>query len=251
MSQSVLSNLIIKRVLSTTKLFTAEGVHCKKGKRPGWALVLKYEGETVYKQNGKEIVSDSSSLIILPKGCIYEWTCTKSGHFIITEFESDLECESIICFPVKSSDKYLQQLQRLEYIMTLNTPTVQLEAIRDVYSILLSLIQRSNAYMPTDKLTKIAPALEYIAKHYDTQITNDELAELTGLSCVYFRKLFGEVIGESPIAYAHSLRIKKACEMLKSDFGSIADVAQTLGYSNIYDFSRDFKKHTGKPPSKY
>ncbi len=251
MNQNVLSNLIIKRVLSTTRLFTAEGVHSKKRQRQGWALVLKYEGETVYTQNGRETVSDISSFIILPKGCIYEWTCTKSGHFIISEFESDLECESIFSFPIKNGDKYLQQLQRLEYIMTLNTPTVQLEAIRDVYSIILSLIQRSKAYMPTDKLTKIAPALEHIAKHYDTRITNEELADLTGLSCVYFRKLFGEVMGESPIAYAHGLRIKKACEMLKSDFGSITDVAHTLGYSNIYDFSRDFKKYTGKPPSKY
>ena len=35
--------------------------------------------------------------------------------------------------------------------------------------------------------------------------------------------------------------IKKAKEMLKSDYGSITDIAQSLGYFNIYDFSRAFK----------
>ena len=37
--------------------------------------------------------------------------------------------------------------------------------------------------------------------------------------------------------------IKKAKEMLKSDYGSISEIAESLGYLNIYDFSRIFKKH--------
>ncbi|MBO5199079.1 MAG: helix-turn-helix domain-containing protein [Lachnospiraceae bacterium] len=44
-------------------------------------------------------------------------------------------------------------------------------------------------------------------------------------SAFYFRKLFTEVLGTSPIAYVHELRIKKAKEMLKSDYGSITDAA--------------------------
>ena len=58
-------------------------------------------------------------------------------------------------------------------------------------------------------------------------------------------------MGTSPISYVHELRIKKAKEMLKSDYGSITDIAQSLGYLNIYDFSRTFKKYVGISPSKY
>jgi len=39
--------------------------------------------------------------------------------------------------------------------------------------------------------------------------------------------------------------------MLKSDYGSISDIAVSLGYSNIYEFSRTFKKHTGLSPTEY
>jgi len=39
--------------------------------------------------------------------------------------------------------------------------------------------------------------------------------------------------------------------MLNSDYGSISDIAQSLGYLNIYDFSRAFKKYVGISPSKY
>ena len=58
-------------------------------------------------------------------------------------------------------------------------------------------------------------------------------------------------MGMSPTAYVHKLRIEKAKEMLKSDYGNLSDVAVSLGYLNLYDFSRDFKKHTEVPPSKY
>ena len=44
---------------------------------------------------------------------------------------------------------------------------------------------------------------------------------------------------------------EKAKQMLRSDYGSLSHVALSLGYANLYDFSRDFKKHTGIAPSKY
>ena len=113
------------------------------------------------------------------------------------------------------------------------------------------MLANSAKYLPSEKLEKIAPALDYIAKNYNTPVRNEELAEIAGLSTVYFRKLFAEVMGSSPIAYVHALRIKKAKEMLKSDYGSITDIAQSLGYPNIYDFSRAFKKYTGVSPTKY
>jgi len=49
----------------------------------------------------------------------------------------------------------------------------------------------------------------------------------------------------------HQFRTEKAKEMLGSDYGTLSDIAQSLGYPNLYDFSRDFKKHAGVAPSKY
>ena len=104
---------------------------------------------------------------------------------------------------------------------------------------------------PSGKRLKIAPAVDYIAKNYGKSIKNETLASLCGISEVYFRKIFFGVFGTPPIAYVHNLHIKKAEEMLKSDYGSITEIAKSLGYNNIYDFSRDFKKHNGISPSKY
>ncbi len=105
--------------------------------------------------------------------------------------------------------------------------------------------------MSSDKMAKLLPAVEYIHANYGANISNDSLAALTGLSTAYFRQLFKEAYGTSPIEYVKQLKIKKAKEMLRGDFGSITDIATSLGYMSIYDFSRDFKKHTGVSPSIY
>ena len=70
-------------------------------------------------------------------------------------------------------------------------------------------------YAPTKKSEKIRPALDYIAKNNNTDIKNDDLARITGLSTVYFRKLFTEVMGISPIAYINDIKIKKPRKCLK------------------------------------
>ena len=123
--------------------------------------------------------------------------------------------------------------------------------MRDFYSLLLLLIKTDGSkYTPSSKKEKIIPAIEYISANYSKNITNDTLAELCGMSTVYFRKIFTEAMKTSPISYAKSVRLEKAKEMLKSDYTTLSDVAEAVGYTSIYNFSRDFKKHTGFSPSK-
>lgn len=252
MNTSILTDLVITKVHSVATLYSPEGKGNKRINRPCWAAVIKYEGETYYDCNGKRFYSDSAHPVILPGGCSYEWKCTQAGRFSIIEFESRCTAIEPFVFTVPNGEKILRMFRDLENKRDLQLPTMELESIRDTYSIILTLLQsETERYIPADKKQKLAPALEYISQNYINPISNDQLAEMTGLSTVYFRKLFTSVMGVSPIAYAHRLRIEKAKQILKSDYGCLSDVAAGLGYSSLYDFSRAFKKHTGIPPSKY
>ena len=252
MTIDILSDLVITKVYSVSTLYTPEKTKLKRNDRERWAAIIKYEGETVYSSNGKRFLSDIGHIVILPKGCSYEWQCTRSGHFSIIEFESESTFCEPISFSVKNGEKILKKFKDLEYKRNLKRPTVELESIRDTYSIFLVLMQAVEArYLPTEKQQKIAPAVEYISQHYNENITNDDLAAIAGMSTVYFRKLFTNIMGVSPITYVHQFRTEKAKEMLGSDYGTLSDIAQSLGYPSLYDFSRDFKKHTGIATSKY
>lgn len=252
MSTSVLSNLVITDIYSANTLFSTKGNGAKRQNRPGWALVLKFEGETIYTQEDCRYVSDRANVILLPRGCSYEWTCTRTGHFFIIEFQCNAVYDSVFSFSVKDCSRLLSACREMEQRRLMKKSTSLAESIRDTYSILLMLAEESHKkYLPNEKRERLRPAMEYISAHYTDAVTNDGLAALCGVSTVYFRKLFAQVYGTSPISYIQDLRIQKAKEMLTTDFGNVGDIAHALGYKSIYDFSRTFKKHTSLSPSRY
>ena len=252
MEKELLTDLIIKNFILITSIYHETGSKGKRINRPCWGIIMKFEGETEYLCNKKKYISNKNNLVILPKGSNYEWHCTKSGYFYDIEFDCDKTIDHIYTFPINNSEKILKIYKELEYKRTLKTPLCELECIKGTYDIILQLLQNApRIYQSADKMKKILPAVDYIAQNYNKSITNDELAALTSLSTVYFRKLFTDIFEMSPITYIHHLRIKKAQEMLRSDYGSITDIAQSLGYLNIYDFSRTFKKHTGLSPTNF
>lgn len=251
MSFNILSNLVITGVRSVSTLYSPKNKRARRVCRPLWAIILKYEGETVYTSGGKKYLSDLSHVAVLPKGCSYDWHCTREGHFCTVEFECDMTYPEPMTFPVKNGDQILKMIKELERKRGLGDPMTELICIRDIYSIIILLSGGAEIYLPSAKQKRIDPAIEYISTHYNERLTNERLAEVAGMSVVYFRKLFKDVTGASPITYLHRFKIEKAKEMLRSDYGALSDIATSLGYSTLYDFSRDFKKYTGVCPSKY
>ncbi len=252
MTDSILSNLIITKIFTVSTIFSEAGAKASRKNRNRWAIIHKFEGETVYISNGNRYVSNKNSVMILPKGCSYDWYCIKAGHFSTIEFECELSSNEIHCFKNADTDDIQKIINTMEARLVTKETTYNLKNIRDIYSIILKLSSTNKkAYTPSSKAIKLEPALRFIAENITKTISNDELAARCGISTVYFRKLFTEVYKTSPINYIHKLKISKAKEMLKSDYCSITEIAASLGYSNIYDFSRDFKRVTGISPSEY
>ena len=110
----------------------------------------------------------------------------------------------------------------------------------------------SKEYVSKGKQQLVQPAVDYISEHYfDPDINNDRLARLCGISTVYFRKCFEALMGVPPIRYLHDFRIQRAKDILSSDYGSISQVAGSVGYRSVYHFSKMFKTYTGLNPTEY
>lgn len=90
------------------------------------------------------------------------------------------------------------------------------------------------------KLLIIAPAIDYVEKHYREDIKVSKMAEACNISESHFRKIFGEYIGTTHLDFLNLTRVQKACELLTRTDYSIANISYQIGYSNISTFMRNF-----------
>ncbi|MBB3113325.1 AraC-like DNA-binding protein [Paenibacillus phyllosphaerae] len=86
---------------------------------------------------------------------------------------------------------------------------------------------------------------------YATEFRITELAEQTGFSPVYLRRTFAAQYGCSPKEYLDQLRNEHAVRRLRFTGESVTDIARACGYSDVYQFSKAFKKRNGVSPSDY
>lgn len=102
-----------------------------------------------------------------------------------------------------------------------------------------------------DTTVAIELTQEYMAQHYQEQLTLDGLAQMAGLSVSHYSRLFKKYIGYSPIDYLTHLRVDRAKELLVLSDYKLKSIALSVGYTDEFYFSRIFKKVTGVSPREY
>jgi AraC-like DNA-binding protein len=79
----------------------------------------------------------------------------------------------------------------------------------------------------------------------------EEMAALAGLSVPHFFRCFRKATGTTPIRYLRQERISQAKRRLLESRDSIKEIAEQVGYSDPFYFSRDFRQHTGMSPAQF
>jgi AraC-like DNA-binding protein len=103
----------------------------------------------------------------------------------------------------------------------------------------------------TEKRNMLAQALNYIEENFNSELRVQELACRVYLSPDYFRKLFKEVTGLSPIEYINKVRLSKALKILEDNSICISEAAEMVGINDINYFSRLFKANFGCSPTEF
>jgi len=75
------------------------------------------------------------------------------------------------------------------------------------------------------------------------------LARELSLSPDHYSKLFRQVAGIPPRELVQRARVDRARQLLRGSDMTISEIADQLGYSDVFQFSRLFKQRTGKSPS--
>lgn len=97
----------------------------------------------------------------------------------------------------------------------------------------------------------VRKSLDYMDLHATEGISVQHVAEVIGMNRTYFSSVFTKQVGMTPVKYISMIKMNKAQRMLDETSASITEIAYSLGYPNLFSFTRAFKKNFLLSPSDY
>lgn len=82
-------------------------------------------------------------------------------------------------------------------------------------------------------------------------ITLEDVASVAGFNTTYFSSLFKKETGQTFLEYLSAVRMDEAKRLLKESRDSIANICESVGYSDVKYFTKCFIKYTGLKPNEY
>jgi len=120
-----------------------------------------------------------------------------------------------------------------------------------------TLISSSSSSQPINEAQKnsgelyVKHVINYISLNYWKKITVDNLAEICGINRSHLSRIFKQKTGISLQQYILQYKMDIACQLLNTTSLSITEIAQSVGYSDPFAFSKIFKKYKYIAPNEW
>jgi AraC-like DNA-binding protein len=99
------------------------------------------------------------------------------------------------------------------------------------------------------RLAHLTRAIRWIRAHYSETLRVEELAALATMSVSAFHRHFRAVTSMTPIQFQKEIRLHEARARLLAEPGDITGVGFAVGYDSPSQFSREYRRMFGAPPS--
>lgn len=246
----VFDNISVKSLEMALSVPLARGDSMEINNRKWDGLTFAMDGKVIYKKDGKDFISDPTHALFLPSGATYSLECKDAGHFYVLNFlcSEGTDTTDIVSFKIPGNTYYTSRCEKLRFLSAIESASARAKSMSVLYGIISEL---SDCGELAEYYPVLEPAVRHLEKNYaDSTLCNKKLADIAGISEIYFRKLFKSSFGQSPGQYIQTLRINRAKDLLSSG-ESVSNAALLSGYGNAYHFCRIFKEKTGTTPSEY
>ncbi len=95
-------------------------------------------------------------------------------------------------------------------------------------------------------------ALELIDQHISDEVfTVEQFGREIGLSRAQLHRKLKGLTDHAPVEFIRIIRLKRAAQLLEQDYGTVAEIAYEVGFSDPSYFTRCFRRQFGILPSEY
>lgn len=152
-------------------------------------------------------------------------------------------------------------LKNTIYNKIIATPTLHNEQLIITFLEILSLLRQAektylnkeqyNLILNNSEGGRLNEVLDYTFLHFRQEIKIEQITKIAFLSRSQFSYFFKLHTGKTYIQFVNELRIENACILLKNQQYTIEQICYEVGFQNVSNFTRQFKKIKNVTPSKY
>jgi AraC-like DNA-binding protein len=99
--------------------------------------------------------------------------------------------------------------------------------------------------------TRLTELWNRVDARVEAEWTLDQLARIAAVSREHLRRLCQAELGRSPLQHLLSLRMRRAMQLLSGSEDKMEVIAGRVGYSDLYSFSKAFRRWSGFAPSAF
>ncbi len=223
-----------------------------------WEVLLNTEGEGIFEAGGEKRPFSSGTIAVIPPNTPHAKRSESgfSDRSVFLKNFRNIGPGGVRVFSDDARGSVAQIFDMIQYFCAARETSEDgieeavLGALGDLlYQVLVSYYTQSRK-----RDIRLEGAVELMHRHLsDPEFDLADAIRASGYSEGYFRKIFREMTGQSPVAYFHELRIDHACSLFQQYRGSrsVKDIALQSGFADPLYFSRVFKQIEGVSPQRY
>ena len=97
---------------------------------------------------------------------------------------------------------------------------------------------------------RVAKVLQHLHRMPERPVSVSDMAEMAAMSVSAFHAAFKAATSLAPIQYQKAMRLHRAQALMTFDGKRVSDAAYAVGYASASQFSRDYRRLFGLPPSR-
>lgn len=209
---------------------------------------IQMSGSVLHNFENKQITLSEGCVFFFNQRESYTAEVSKIGKSFSVHFttEEEIDTESF-CMPISNMSNLLSVLEKIKSTYEIRNELMTLSLLYKFCGEMQRI--RTKKYFPKEQ--RIFEFKRYLDSHYVDKNCLADAITASGISARRFGDLFKKCFDTTPQKYIILRRIDYAKELLMTGMFSISFVAEKSSFSDVYYFSRTFKKETGVSPSKY
>ena len=223
------------------------------------------EGETRYQIGDEVWTLKPGDVILIPKGVLHNTSNLNHGctERMLLNFSASalppsvkmLKCfdQRLIVLEGEKQQQLQELMHKIEAEQEKNEPLSQELMCAYLWELLILFSRSLSDEKPKQRVKddSVLPIKQYIDEHWQDSIALEELGKLFAISPCHLSKKFRKSMGFGLHEYIELVRMMHAEHMLIKSKCTVAQIAESCGFSNANYFSSVFKRIHGCSPKTY